>query len=88
MLKIEILLLGGSCSKAAVMYTTNVKSSVNENEVLSPDTTGRKKTKQWLNIRIIIGKIMFKNGNRYSRLIVNENPISSAVRLNPIKWSV
>ncbi|CAG2184549.1 unnamed protein product [Mytilus edulis] len=45
-----MLLLGGSCSDAAVMNTTTDKSRVNENEVLSPDTTGNKKTKKWLKL--------------------------------------
>lgn len=85
MLKMEMLLLGGSCSDASVMNTTTDKSRVNENDVLSPDTTGNKKTKKWLKLSMITGKIIFKNRKRDSHLIVNENSILSCVVLVAVK---
>jgi hypothetical protein len=58
------------------MNTTSVRRSVNENEVLSPDSTGSRNTSKCARLKVTTGKTIFKNGNKCSRLIVMVKSIS------------
>lgn len=72
MLKIDIRALGGRRSETSVIKTVSVSKIVNENDVLSPDSTGRRKTRILVKLIHTIGRTTFSKGNRYSRFSAKE----------------